>query len=182
MLVRVRYLCFTISMLTPTMWPLLLRGISKVGLVLPAVSWCLLFCVQEVKPNNSSHLLYCITRCRRQALHSRLILVNGQLVYVSDTNVTKSCWQGHSLFSRSVSPCLVWCWSPVSIHLGSIGWLWLTYPGRKWCSYDIRCSIYLHLDCHYECTMWTFNQVSVKVPSIWYRVVFSVFLIALLRC
>ena len=96
-------------------------------------------------------------------------------------NVTRSCWQGHLCSAGQASPCLGWCWSPVFYSLGFFVGLWLTYAGCQMVFIWQKWSIQLHFNCHYECTMWIFNQVSIKELSISYRVVFSVFLITLCR-
>ena len=106
--------------------------------------------------------------------------MNGQLVYVRDTQCHYKLLTRPSLFSRSsitmsglmlISSILftwVLCmtlvdlrWMPNGVHMAKVEYL--TAP-----------------ELSLKCTMWIFNQVLSKVLSIFYRVVFSVFLITLL--
>ncbi len=125
---------FTISVLTPTMWPWLLRGFSVVGLVLPAVSlFCIFMCKRERQTTVPIFRIVPLHLGGRHCIVGSFEWIDHWWM-LGTHDGTRSCWKGHYLYSRSSIAMIysmmisgiqfTWDWE-------DSGWLMLD---AKWCS------------------------------------------------
>ncbi len=145
------------------------RGCSRVRLVLPSVSYCLFVCKRR---NAEHHFSLC---CYITTLGGRHCIVGFEWIehwwLLGTHHATRSCWQGHDLFSRSsITMICLMLISSIIFTFGFIWRLWLTYASCQMMSIWQESGVEeLHFDCHYKCTMWILNQVKVSRCWAYYR-------------
>lgn len=124
---------FTIQVPSCTMWPWLLRGCVKVGLVLPVVSCCAYLCARE-ESQTTSIFCICITTLEgRHCIVGVKWMRHPWLLWAH--NATRSYRQDQEVYSRSciTMMCLMLCSS--NLFTWDFGGLWFTY---SWC--QMMCS------------------------------------------